>query len=632
MNTALNKATLRLFNGVYTPESIKSREVRDGLLTRTVRNGYILQPEINATPDLLDTIEQVVGISGEKANNAFHKSWRVIRDTSQETLWLQAALHYITTYGFEYLGVYSDDTVYIPSEQLDLPDVRLDDMPLTVVKSLSRYNLSVKFADLASSGIALSEQTLDDLMVIVIESGFDFRKVVELVTNRELQARMRDYYGIVTSEPVEFLRHVISKLTDESLLIKNKHLIEKIKAANGKFLDELLKDAPADLASIFLRYKPLFLAMKSISRNKTYFNQLRKQANKLHKPLPEDYLNSVTAQIKQQRLNLAKLQDKLEGATIWRKVRLAYALKYRLNQPNSIVYRVRNGRDWVDDFEWSNKHNFALRMALTTVLSSIVDSLRENVAGKTFYIPANVSYTLPATEKQFTGNLPTGSYVTVPQDLIVGIHWTDTEYGRVDIDLSTVSISGKIGWDLDYRSSRSDVLFSGDMTSAPAPKGATELFYVRQAQPETYLLMANYFNYAADNPVTCKLLAAHEQPKNFGENYMVDISNIVASANIEITQKQSILGLIANIGGEQRVYFANVAVGNAISSRNNKLTDQAREYLVSSVVNSIMLDGVLMAAGAKVVYARPLNADAEYVDLSPDALDKTTIINLMIGN
>ena len=94
-----------------------------------------------------------------------------------------------------------------------------------------------------------------------------------------------DYYHIVPTEPVEFLRHVISKLTDQSLLIKNKSLIEKIKQSNGKFLDELMTKAPVDLGSIFLRYKPLFLAMRSISNHKRVFNRLRRDAKTMHRPL-----------------------------------------------------------------------------------------------------------------------------------------------------------------------------------------------------------------------------------------------------------------------------------------------------------------------------------------------------------
>jgi hypothetical protein len=65
-----------------------------------------------------------------------------------------------------------------------------------------------------------------------------------------LKALLYDFYGLVPSEPVELLRYLISKLTSESLLIKNDDLINKIKQSDSKRLGVLLQDAPDDLASI----------------------------------------------------------------------------------------------------------------------------------------------------------------------------------------------------------------------------------------------------------------------------------------------------------------------------------------------------------------------------------------------
>lgn len=53
---------------------------------------------------------------------------------------------------------------------------------------------------------------------------------------------------------------------------------------------------------------------------------------------------------------------------------------------------------------------------------------------------------------------------------------------------------------------------------------------------------------------------------------------------------------------------------------------QAREYLVSSAINTVDFRQVLTMAGANVVDEKP---DDECIDLSPEALDKTTIIDLV---
>jgi hypothetical protein len=616
------KAALRLFNAVQV-DSKQNRNIPQAVFERTIKNGYVLDPSILPENDLLDAIESVVGISGDKANTAFHKSWSVVQNASMESLIIQQIIHYITTYGFEHLGIYREDAVYIPREVLDLPDIQ-DDIPLVTIKAMDADEILRRIISLGS-GIALAQETLDDILTIIKLNKYD-DSFVEKISNRELKALLYDYYGLVPSDPIEFLRHLISKLTDESLLIKNDNLIEKIKNSNGKFLDVLLKDAPDNLASIFFRFKPLFLAMKSISNNKTFFNQLRKKANKLHAPMPEDYLNSITSQIKHKKLDLDRFSHKIEKASIFRKIRLAYALNYRLGSESSIVYRVRNGRGWATGFNWYNSLTTCTQQALDIVSASIADDIRKNVKGKTFYIPTNVHYTLPATEKQFTGHLPTGSWVSVPEDLIVGIHWTNTKKRIIDLDLSIIGVSGKIGWDARYRSKERDILFSGDVTDAPVPRGASELFYIKKGLLEPKILIANYYNFQADDPVDCKIITAHENPKRFGGNYMVDVNNMVSTANIKVSRRQNILGLIINVNGENRVYFANVSIGNSITSSKNDNSMHARNYLIGSTINSISFREILSMAGATVVNQIP---DGKFINLSPEMLDKETLIDLI---
>lgn len=620
----MNTSLLKLFNAVQVHEK-KAHKTPSGLLERAVRNGYVLDPAIQATDSLLDTIEQVIGVSGEKANSAFHKSWTVVCDSSMEALVAQQMVHYITTYGFEALGYFQDSTVYIPAEVLELP-VNLEGIPLTVVKAMDRAEIYEAVLKLAAT-VALADETLDDLEAVITGCKFS-KSIVEKIGNRELKTRLSDHFGLTPTEPIEFLRHLVSKLTDQSLLIKNSALIRKIKAANGKFLDELLKSAPEDLASIFFRYKPLFLAMKTISRNKAFFNRLRKDATKLHKPLPQDYLNSVTSNIGKGKLDFAKLWTRLQTANVFRKIRLAYSLQYRLGWSGSTVYRVRNGRAWATNLPWDTlmENEGLLRQARDMVLKSIADDLQPNVEGQTFYIPANIHYALPATEKQYTGNFPTGTYVSVPEDLIFGIHWCDTTQ-RVDLDLSMVGTQGKLGWDGSYRSAKKSLLFSGDMTSAPAPMGASELFYARNVDFVPQILMVNYYNFRPGAEVDCKILVAKEKPEKFDSNYMVDPSNLVATANIHITMRQNVLGLVANVEGENRVYFANTSIGNAISSYNNTYTHHAREYFKTCAFQTLDFRSLLVQAGANVVDSIP--GEGEYTNLAPEALDKSTLINLV---
>lgn len=615
-------ATLRLFKAIHIDQRVKVDNPH-GILEKTIPFGYVLDPSIQPYAKMLKVIDRRIGVSGEQANSTFHKSWEKIRSAKIEQLVLEQIIHYMTTYGFEELGIYDPASVYIPNEKLDIPEIK-DGLSLTYIRGLTSYELLEEIVTLGS-GIALNENSLDDIMSIVKAMRFE-PDFLTRIQNRELQARLYDFYDLVPEEPVAYLRYVTFRLTGSSLLIKNSTLIELIKTAEPKLikiLDKLLAKAPDDLASIFYRFKPIFLAMKSVSKNKTFFNRLRKKAVRMHRPLPVDYLNSVTEQIKLGSLNEEELSARLERTTVFRKIRLAFALQYRLNAGTSIVYPVRNGKGWATDFEWPENLHDSTARAFDIVYASLLESLRPQVEGKQIFIPPHVSYALPGTEKQFAGPFPFGSYVASTDDTVFGIHWFNTGDRRIDLDLSLLSTDGKIGWDAKYRDETA--LFSGDQTDAPPPKGATELFYVKKGIAP-HLVMCNYYNFSALHPVDAKIIVAKEAPKNFTENYMVDVNHVVAKAEISVTRKQTILGLVLALNDQTRFYFGNVSIGCGISAATTGPTGHARQYLTDRFSTALDFTQALQSAGAIVVSERPDHED--YVDLSPENLTKGSIISL----
>lgn len=626
-NKNLTIATLSLFNSIQV-ENYSDDKLDLTVLEHSLKQGYILNPAIPNDQEILKTIEEVVGISGEKANAAFHKSWATVKNTPTEALVIQQIIHYITTYGYQNAGIFSHDTVYIPAETLELAELT-DDLPLVNIKAIIKTDLLDKICKLGS-GIALKEQTLEQIMTIVAANKYD-KEFVETIANRELKAKLYDFYGIVPTEPVEFLRHLVSKLTDESLLIKNDYLIDKIKESNGKFLDELIKEAPTNLASIFYRYKPLFLAMKKISKNKTFFNRLRKDAVKMHKPLPIDYLNSITQQIKSNSLDFEKLENKLKKASIFRKIRLAHSLNYRAQDSDYILFKIRNGKGFVKEYTALNRKKH--RATYELVMLFIIEHIRQNVENKTIYIPKNINYALPASEKQFTGFLPSGTYATLDDNMVVGNHWVNSEINgkeiNIDLDLSLIGISGKTGWDAEYKSNNNKILFSGDLTDAPKPLGASELFYIDKDLNEPKILMLNYYNFEKGNKVDTKIMLAQDKISKFENNYLIDPNKMILTATVNITKPQNILGLIHKVDNELRFYFNNVVLGLSITSTVNETSFMAQEYFLKNLENSISFKDVLAAAGANLVAEKPSDLDTGYIDLSPNALDKNSFLDLL---
>ena len=87
----------------------------------------------------------------------------------------------------------------------------------------------------------------------------------------------------------------------------------------------------ATLSEIFYRFKPLFLALRSNQGLRPIINKIRKLAVTHHKPMLEDYLNNITAIIKTGKgIDPKKLREELKKVNTFRKIRLAYALKYRV--------------------------------------------------------------------------------------------------------------------------------------------------------------------------------------------------------------------------------------------------------------------------------------------------------------
>lgn len=624
--------TIRLFKALPIKSKRKKNPTR-ALLEKTIPRGFTFSPEVVANysnyDELIKMVEEEIGLAPGKLNNSFHKSWEKIKTASIEQLIFEQIIHYMTTYGAEEWGVFKEDNVFIPAEKLEIPELGVG-LKLTVIKGYTKVELKEKLLNMLKSGIALKEETIEDVMVVAKFVGLG-GKEIDLIKNKEVRVRLYEDLKEIPENPTEFLRYLVYISTDTGLLIKNGYLISKIKEESNSCSTNLLNDYDRKyglerLSEIFYRFKPIFLAFKEVFANKPIINKIRKKAIKFHKPMPEDYLNNVTATLKKnKKLDSTKLKKELEKANVFRKIRLAYALNFRTKDADSILYRVRSGRAFADDFSFSNKAG--AKAALDVVVKSIVEDVKKNVDGKKIYIPSKMGYALPATEKQFTGDFPSGTYVSVPKDMIVGVHWGQETGSRVDLDLSMINVDGKLGWDSGYRSEGRDMLFSGDMTSAPKPNGATELFYFKRQPSKPSLMMVNYYNFSEDDDCLFKIIVAEEETKNLKLNYMVNPNNLKAVAKTHIDKRQAILGLVIPQTNGCRFYFAEASVGNSISSSSNDDATKIRKYLFNFYKNAIELKDILKKAGAVLVED---NKDCD-IDLSPETLERDSILNLLVS-
>jgi len=642
------KSLLRLFKAVEIEEKkiCEKDSLYIDIIRQTISRGFIFSPNVISSFDshtdvaeLIVLIEKEFCLTPEQMNSSFHKSWSKVRDADIEQLVIEQIIHYFTTYGLERLGLYNEDHIYIPNEKLKLPSIELDDIKLTVIKGLTKEEIKEKVVGLLSSGIALSKDTIKDVLDIV--NDIDLNKgEVNAVKNKEVRIALYKKYELFPENPEEFLRYIIYLLTGKTLLIKDRDTIESIRTAVSETHVDILKlfiqyektVGLENLAKIFYRHKSLFLAFKIFSEpNINYFiNKIRRLAKKHHKPMKSDYLNEVTSKLKnKETIDLREFEDKLEKVNTFRKIRLAYALKYRTGDVDSILYKIRNGKGFAADFSFDDKKT--ANVLLGFVLDSIVFKLREKVKGKKVFIPDYITYALPATEKQFTGNFPSGTCITAPLDMIFGVYWENT-VKRVDLDLSLINnTKAKIGWDGIYRNEQKTILFSGDMTDAS--KGASELFYIKRCNQEEFIVFLNYFNHGYelhhhvdDDSVPFKIVVGQEKVDHMDRHYMIDPNNVLSIVPSIINKKQKVLGLVKTTDSECKFYFSEVNLGNSITSYGSKFVKQTRDYLSNFYTNPISLNNLLLRAGGEITGSKEDKYD---IDLSPENIDKVDFINLL---
>lgn len=635
------KATLRLFKAVLVKDGDKEADAKsvERALKETVPHGFVLAPEVVANNDaqgldnIISAAKAEIGLSGAQANATFHKSWQKVATASRRQLVMEQVLHYFTTYGFEALGIYSKDSVYIPREELRVPGID-DGLQLVVIKGLTRDGMMAKLMAVLSSGIALKEDTVKDVVDVAIYLGISEAEVAA-VKNKEARVALYDHLDLIPADPAEFVRFAVYKSTGETLIIKNDKLLGAIKAGNNLQVVKAFNKYDQEhgfkmLSSVFNRFKPVFLAFRTNQALKYDVNVICKLSKSNHVPMPEDYLNQVTSKISRGiGIDFEELRMHLARANPFRKARLAYALKFRSEGPESILYKVRNGSAY--SMAFSFPYIEAAENALDVVIESIAAGMK-GLEGKRVFIPENVFYALPTTEKQFTGDIPSGSYVEVEKDMIIGVHWQNAEENRVDLDLKMSNLQDRIGWDGAYRNDEATILFSGDVTDAPGD-GATETFYVKKQASGAYTVSLNnytYFYHGGDaQEVPFTFFIAREHRKDLPKNYTVDPNKMICKVKAKAGKVQKVLGLVSFKEGVSRFHFSETDIGKSITMRSNKeYVGHALRYMISSATNPVTLNGIIEKAGAIIVTDKEEIPTCDF-DLSPESVSKETFLELL---
>lgn len=640
MNKQELEAQLRLFKG-YTLDSSEDLKFNEQLFNEGLKYGILLPniPQLTDADEIFNIAVNLYGKSGDKWNQTFHKSFATVRDTDYMTLVMQQLIHYFTTYGLESLGYMNNDLVYIPYEQLDVPELE-EDVPLVVIKQLSAEEVGDKLMTLLSSGIALSEETLNDITVL---SDYIPKDRFDEIANREFKISMYDKYNVVPRNNMEFLRYLLFKTTKATLLINNDSTFKAIRNSDRSIALNLLSNyvekpnGYVNLAKLGYRFKEIFIAFKDSSDTKEaksinkIINRIIKLSKVYHTPLKTNIVDNITKikTISEVENVSDDLLNELDKITIFREIRLLNSLQYRLLGNKNIVYKVRNGKVFVKTTmpTLQNESMTAYQKLINIIMNHLSKRVSEKVKDKSIYIPEGVNYTAPTSEKQFINNIPEGSFIELPRtnDLVVGIHWTnfekpvDSNYydnGRIDLDMHASNRNEQYGWNSSYRNDTSDFYFSGDVTDAKLPDGAVELFYIgRNCGNKSFLLTLNDYTGNTHTKVPFEFVIAKSGKELIDRHYVIDPNNILVKLNMNIPEgiNQINLGLVT-ISDTLKFYFNDFSLGTNIVTRKNDVTMGAKDYLDNYSKVQLTLNELLERAGANIVHT-PTATAKEYLEI-----------------
>jgi len=587
--------TLKFFNAVVELKKFNELVGSDPFISE---DGFIIAPGALWAKERIIDYYKKEKLDGNDLNKTFHKSWEKIKNSSRFELLIEQIRHYMSTYGSNF-----QDEIYIPQEVLDVPDLKLK---YKVIKSYTKDEMIEKCLGLLKSGIALTTETIDGLITILVDEldyGFTGK---EGIRNKEAIVKIADMYNVYPNNPVEFFRYVIYKTTDTTLLIKNKELIDLIKKGSYNPTKVFKEYGLENLAQIFNRFKPLFLAYKSkCSRT---INKISKLSKKYHEPFYINALNEVT----QRKLNQNDL-GWLENATPFALFKALNACFSRSNGQDSFVYRIRNGKSWVKESDNKNIKLMA-NANYNFILAFLKD--RYSLKDKKIFLPKNVDYALPTSEKMFVGNVPTGTRFS-GKKMAVGVYW-ENEWGANDLDLSGLNIGGKIGWNATYNQNRGALMYSGDITNAP--NGAVEYLYANKGLDEPTLVLNNVF--CGDEKSGYKIIVG--KGDKISRDYMMNPNNLFAEVKCNSVQKQTVLGIFIPEEEKQSFILLNFGAGQCRVAGYSPVTGIATKALYQQWSEPLTFKNIIKELGATII-SEPKEAD---LDLSLDNLEKDSFTKL----
>jgi len=623
-----------LFGKALTLDATAANPVSEIELNRfAIERGYIVHPSCCG-----QHVKDFLSTKPVNYNSTFYKSFDDVTSKNRLELYIDQCLHYASTYGTGFAG-----KAYVPNDTLVDEYPKVDFSDAKVISPMTRKELIEAVLKMVYAPIALKEDTLVLLQDLIKEHALISLIDVNKITNKELLMFFCKLTKTYPKSAVECMRYLIYMLIESTLLIKDPGTIYKIRQAfasneltNSIKLRIAMDDMGLEkLSTVFYRFKPLFLAMKTKGTSKT-INKIRRLAKKNHIPMKKGLLSDLTSNpylvdICESETNECNLlmvrRDKemdsfrelIDSGSVsnFMKIRLLNAINLHHHKPEYKIYTIRNGKVFVKP----NIRDFKTP-SFWRVWDVLINSLEDSLASKacTIKLPENIELAAPTSEKMFVGDIPFNSRVKIDEQSVIGIHWFGRD-GADDLDLSYLNINGrKFGWNSDYYDKDREVVFSGDMTSANPE--AAEAFYCKSGLANGVFKVNTYCG-SDDSKFTVfiskKTGEEYFHKSNQFEKYCVDPSAMVYNTPLTMTSLEMSIGFIC----DNHFVFNNTKTGDNRVSSNSILVEQFNSAMMSISQSCLKLEDVLLAAGFTICK----NSEDATIDLS--TFNKADLISLL---
>ena len=543
--------------------SVFSAEDRTDMLKDGIKRGYLIHPACDAS-----LIYYFLANRDIQYNSTFYKTWNDVTNKSRFELFVDQVLHYLTTYGTDF------------SMKAYLPNVNPEEPAFNTYKAISPITYSdlyFKCLGMLQSGIALKSDTVAVLTdyIITYVKYLQLTVDVDSIKNREALVILCDALGVMPKDGTKLFAHIIYKITGDTMIVKNRDMRNRIKLRmksinnydNYREIWKSLDDKQLiALASVYNRYKPLFIAFKDKydAVMNRIINKIGHLSKKHHKPMKRGFWETVL----HSHVDENVLRSEASKATNFKLLQVMQSIRERLlmahdNTPNMIL--VRNGKIFIKDntyspecakfFDWETKYNVCCEQLISN-LSKKACKVK---------LPEKYVLTCPTSEKNFIGDFPMGTYCQMGENSVVGIYWRN-DWGTRDFDLSFNDVHGtRIGWNSGYYNEDQSVIYSGDITDAP--NGANEVLHFRGTASHPIpngVVNINRFSGNANSKYkvffgTDDVANVYKADRHNG-NYMVDPNNLQLEATMKSDEmSQQTIGMVV----DSKFYFYSLSCGYA---------------------------------------------------------------------